>query len=99
LNITGTIGDVDSLNITGKDSLQIVDYWERSWLLGPKQFYVDVTNKNPFINPNQVKSVKSIYREPTFVLAPSLQASYINSKFVSYPGISLIYYPFSIKIK
>lgn len=99
LNITGTIGDVDSLDVTGKDSLQIVDYWKRLWLLGPKQFYVDVTNKNPFINPNQVKTVKPVYQEPTFILGPSLQGTYLNQKVQFYPGVSLIYYPFSIKIK
>lgn len=98
ISVKGTIGEVDSIQIQGKDSIGVTDYWKRSWLLGPKHYFVDVTNSNPYIKITGARSVKPIVREPKFLLAPSVQIGWYGGPIIA-PGISFIYYPLSIKIK
>lgn len=98
ISIKGTVGAVDSLEVKGADSLVIADYWKRSWLLGPKSFYTDVANRNPYIKVTGTRAVKPVVVEPKFLLAPSIQVGWYGMPIIT-PGISFIYYPLSIKIK
>jgi hypothetical protein len=98
LYIQGSIGEVDSVNVSGKDSLNFTNYWNRSWFLGPKHYYTDAKNSNPYIKLTGARTVQPIVREPRWLIAPSATVGW-NGTPVLLPGISIIYYPLSIKIK
>lgn len=98
LTVHGTIGEKDSISISGVDSLKLAWYWKRSWLLGPKSYFIDASNSNPYIKVSGIRSVSSSMRDPKWLIAPSIQLGYRNDLLII-PGISLIYYPLSIKIK
>lgn len=104
IEVKGTIGEVDSLEISGIDSLQLTEYWKRKWFLGNKTYYTDVKNKNPYIHVTELKAVRSMKQDPKWLIAPSFQLGY-GSGTKSWMdmrlqvGVSLIYYPLSIKIK
>lgn len=101
IDITGSVGEKNVINISGTDSLAITNYWKRTWLLGPKHLYTDVSNRNPYITISGVRSVESGIAEPRWLIAPSVQLSYQlgTGQIRLLPGVSLIYYPLSFKIK
>ena len=88
------IVSTDSVYVAIKDTFQIVDYWDRKWFLGQKKYYVDVKNSNPLLSVEKVTSREIRVTNPRFIIGPSVQYS-LNKGL--YPGVSIIYYPFSLK--
>jgi hypothetical protein len=85
---------MDSVYVAIRDTFQIVDYWDRKWLFARKKYYVDVKNSNPLLKIEKVTSREIRVATPHFIIGPSVQYS-LNKGL--YPGISIIYYPFSLK--
>lgn len=105
ITIKGSVGDRDSINVSGTDTLVKVDYWKRKWLLGQKRYYSDITNKNPYIHIEGYRVVElKQARQPVLTIGPSIQLGYpINNIDWRKPqlqiGISIQYTPLSIKLK
>ena len=88
------IVSMDSVYVAIRDTFQIVDYWDRKWLFAQKKYYVDVKNSNPLLKIEKVTSREIRVGTPHFIIGPSVQYS-LNKGL--YPGVSIIYYPFSLK--
>lgn len=105
IKIKGSVGDRDSIEVSGIDTLVKVDYWKRKWLLGQKRYYSDITNKNPYIHIEGYRVVELRQaRSPILTIGPSIQLGYpINNinwrKSQLQIGISIQYTPLSIKLK
>lgn len=87
----------DSTTIILNDTLQIVDYWKRSWFLGEKRYYVDVKNVNPYVNLKSLVGYKIKMKPTRFIIGP--YAGYNLLTNTPSLGIGVIYYPASIRIK
>lgn len=58
VHITGSVGNGrDSLHFEATDTLKRTDYWKRTWFLGSKHYYSDITNTNPYVHVNGYKGV------------------------------------------
>lgn len=59
-SISGSIvGDSISWSIQHKDSLQIVQYWDRKWFLGKKKYYSEIKSLNPNTQISYQKNIKT----------------------------------------
>jgi len=86
----------DTLFIQIKDTIQIVDYWKRTWFLGRKKYFVDVKNSNPMFKTTAIISREVKVKQPKLIIGPSFQYTpFVNR--ASF-GFSILYYPFSIKL-
>jgi len=68
-SISGVIvSDSIQWNITHKDSLTIVQYWDRSWFLGKKKYFTEVKSGNPNSIIDYQRSIKSERKRGIFGL-------------------------------
>lgn len=88
-------GDNDTIKMNLIDTITLVNYWKRKWFLAPKQQYVDVSNKSPYIRISKVYSIGEKPKQPTFILGPSVQYGFIPNQ--ANIGISLLYFPLTLK--
>lgn len=87
-----------NIEVSGSDTLKYVEYWKRRWFLGEKRYYIDLTNKSPYIKFTGLKSYTLNKAKPKFLIAPSVGLGYlINGKVLPYIGVSGVYYPISLK--
>ena len=90
----------DSLHISIWDELTITSLKKRTkfWHLS-KSDVLDVENSNPLIAISNVKNYAAIKPTPIFIIAPSIGIGYSSDlKLKPYLGISISYFPISIKI-
>ena len=52
------VGDNIDWTIKHKDSIQIVEYWDRKWFLGKKKSIIEIQSKNPDSKVDYQKSIK-----------------------------------------
>ena|ERR1700753_3024516 len=58
--ISGSIlGDSVDLKVTHNDSLEVVQYWDRKWLLGKKKYFTEIKSENPNTKINYQRSIKT----------------------------------------
>lgn len=88
-------GENDTIKMNLTDTVTLVNYWKRKWFLAPKQQYVDVSNKSPYIRISKVYSIGEKPKQPTFILGPSVQYGFIPNQ--ANIGISLLYFPLTLK--
>lgn len=62
------------------DSLQVVQYWKRKWILGAKKSYVDIYSYDPRTTVNGVKRLVVQQNEPTFGLRVQAVGNYSFSR-------------------
>lgn len=86
----------DTIYFELKDTLQIVDYWKRTWFLGKKKYYVDVSSTNPYMTINKIAAREIKIKTPRVILGPSLNYNFLHKTIT--PGISILYYPLTIKL-
>jgi len=66
-DITGVIdsGKVD-LKISSKDSLDVVQYWDRKWFLGKKKYFTEIKSFNPNTKITYQRSIKTKRKKGLF---------------------------------
>jgi hypothetical protein len=70
IKVWGTLnGTNDSIHVEGTDTLKRVDYWKRSWFLGAKHYYSDITNTNTHIKLIGYKGAEIRPKERKWVVA------------------------------
>lgn len=106
IDVVGTTGTKnDSVHIAGNDTITNTDYWTRKWFLGSKTWHSDFTNSSPYVKIEGVRKVNRQIKDPTWIIAPSLQGGYQFNTRVDFTkpqfrfGVSIIYYPLSIKLR
>lgn len=106
VDIIGTTGTKnDSIFIKGIDTITNTDYWTRKWFLGSKTWHSDFTNKSPYVKIEGVRKVNRQVKDPTWLIAPTINGHYPFSPELNFSkpqfgfGVSIIYYPLSIKLR
>lgn len=96
----------DSINVNLNDTLTRVDYWKRKNIFSEKKYYVDISNKNPYIHLTGIKQLELANKEPKVLIAPFVGFGYGSNNIVDrnpYPqvaiGVCVVPYKFSIKIR
>lgn len=68
-NIYGVIkGDSIDWTIEHRDSLEIVQYWDRTWFLAKKKYFTEIKSANPNTKIDYQKSIKSKRKKGLFRL-------------------------------
>lgn len=66
-SISGTIvSDSIQWNIAHKDSLKVVQYWDRSWFLGKKKYFTEIKSGNPNTIVDYQRSIKATRKKGLF---------------------------------
>lgn len=75
------------------DSLNVVQYWKRAWLLGAKKSYIDIYSNDPRTTINGVKRLKVEQKEPAFGLRIQAVSNYNFSRGLinAGPGVQFDY--------
>lgn len=65
--VSGVIdsGDV-KLKVSNKDSLEVVQYWDRKWFLGKKKYFTEIKSHNPNTKIDYQKNIKVKRRRGLF---------------------------------
>lgn len=106
-DIKGCVGDSvnckDSISIHLVDSYEMVEY-RKKHLFKQDEYFIDISNKNPYIQLSSLKSLKLQQTPKKIALGISFGVGYGTENIISkspYPqlqvGISFIYLPFSLK--
>ena len=99
VDIKGEVGRKDSIHLAINDTLKVSNYSKKKWLFARKRYFTDVSNTNPHISVKGVRTLGKEIKEPNFVITPSATFGYGLTN--PYPqvvfGLTVIYYPFSIK--
>lgn len=93
--------DTDYLYVSLEDTMNITNYSKRKhWYSLTKSTFVDVSNVNPFIHINKIKSYEVTSAKPLIIIGPYLGIGYSPLRNTIYPsvGISAMFYPFTYKI-
>lgn len=85
----------DTIFFSIKDTFQIVDYWKRTWFLGKKKYYVDISSSNPYTKVNSIVAREIKIKNPKILIGPSIQYNPFNNR--TTPGVSIMYYPLTLK--
>jgi hypothetical protein len=96
MSVSGRLGNsIDSVHVIGIDTLSIVNYWKRKWLLGPKHYYVDINNSNDHIKLTEYKGVQFREKEKKWSVGPyvgvGVPLSFKDPQFKINIGISVQY--------
>lgn len=83
----------DTLRLKLTDTLQVVDYWKKKWFLGSKKYYVDIKNSNPYVKTTSIIAREIKVKKPTILIGPAI--NYNGNLSV---GISILYYPLTLKL-
>jgi hypothetical protein len=76
-HIWGTIGTKDdSIHAVITDTLKQLTYWKRTWFLGSKNYYQDITNTNKNIQVYGYKGTQLIKKEKQWSIGIDLQIGY-----------------------
>jgi uncharacterized protein YoxC len=76
-HIWGTIGTKDdSIHAVITDTLKQLTYWKRTWFLGSKNYYQDITNTNKNIKVYGYKGTQLIKKEKQWSIGLDLQIGY-----------------------
>ncbi len=68
-NISGIIvSDSIQWKVFHKDSLEVVQYWDRTWFLGKKKYFTEIKSANPNTKIDYQKSIKSKRKKGLFKL-------------------------------
>lgn len=86
----------DSLRISMRDTFTKTEFWKRKWFLAPKQYYTDISNTNPYVKVEKITMMTAKKKLPTFIIGPAVSINPFTGTIQ--PTISIIYYPFSIKL-
>ena len=86
----------DSLKISMRDTFTKTEYWKRKWFLAPKQYYTDISNVSPYVKVEKITMMTAKKRVPAFIIGPAISINPFTGTIQ--PTISIIYYPFSIKL-
>jgi hypothetical protein len=62
------------------DSITVVQYWKRKWILGAKKSYIDIFSNDPNATVNGVKRMVVEQKEPTFGLRVQAVGNYSFSR-------------------
>lgn len=106
-NVKGCVGDSvdckDSVSIQLTDNYEVTQYKKRH-LFKADEYFIDVSNKNPYVQLSSLKSLKLQQTPKKIALGISFGVGYGTQNIFSkspYPqllvGISLMYLPISIK--
>ncbi|GAA4341584.1 hypothetical protein GCM10023149_53970 [Mucilaginibacter gynuensis] len=76
----GDTTDNGQFDFAYNDSLHVVQYWKRKWLLGAKKSYVDIFSSDPRTTVNGVKRLVVEQKEPTFGLRVQAVSNYSFSR-------------------
>lgn len=105
ISVHGDVGFTDTLTVQATDSLRKVDFWTRNWFLGPKTHYTDISHVNTkYISIPNVQNVSIRRKDPSIIIAPSISTGWnpVNWNW-NQPsvrvGVSVIYYPLSIRVR
>ena len=100
INLKGELGTNNLFTLEINDTLMVTNYSKRKWFLSPRRYFTDVSGKNPYIKIKGVQTLGESIKDPTFIIAPSISLGYgLDSRVYPTAGVSIIYYPLSIKIK
>jgi hypothetical protein len=83
----------DTVKLKLIDTLQVVDYWKRKWILSSKKYYVDIKNSNPYVKTTSIMAREIKVKKPTILIGPS-----VNFNGNLSVGISILYYPLTLKL-
>jgi hypothetical protein len=83
----------DTVKLKLTDTLQVVDYWKRKWILSSKKYYVDIKNSNPYVKTTSILAREIKVKKPTILIGPS-----VNFNGNLSVGISILYYPLTLKL-
>lgn len=99
VSIKGEVGQKDSIHLEINDTLTITNISKKKWFLARRRYFTDVSNKNPHIDIKGVRTLGKEVKEPNFILAPTMTLGYspISPSPQIVFGVSIIYYPLSIK--
>lgn len=106
-DIKGCVGDSvnckDSISIHLVDSYEVVEY-RKKHLFKQDEYFIDISNKNPYIQLSSLKSLKLKQTSKKIALGVSFGVGYGTQNIISkspYPqlqvGISFMYLPLSLK--
>lgn len=87
--------DKDSIRISMTDTFQYVQYWKKSWFLSRKRYYIDISNSNPYVKVDKIKSLEVGKKDPNFILGLSTTYDPFSNRLVG--GITLMYFPATIR--
>lgn len=85
----GDTTDNGQFDFKYNDSLNVVQYWKRSWFLGAKKNYIDIFSNDPRTTVNGIKRLVVEQKEPSFGLRVQAIANYNFSKQVVNVGPGL----------
>lgn len=85
----------DTIKVHLIDTIEETRYWKRKWFLAPKKYFVDITNRSPYVTMNSIKALELAPKRYTVFIGPSLQYNILNNKPAI--GFSILYAPFTLK--
>lgn len=85
------------IQVSGFDTLTYTEYWKRKNIFSRKNYFVDLSNSNPYIKFSSIKSLTLDKTKPKFIIGPSFGVGYTLKGIQPLVGVSVIYYPISLK--